>query len=114
MPLWDSRHEFGDTNMLIVNSEQGASLAHGLGAHWLVLMRDHGATGVARSLPELVFRSITACKNAEFQLAASMLGCGQNKGVERLTKGEIAKASQVSPSAIDRAWDYWKARLPAS
>ena len=40
-PFWDSRDEFGDTNMLVVKPEEGRSLAKALGAHWMVLMRRH-------------------------------------------------------------------------
>ena len=112
VPLWDSRDEFGDTNMLVTNAEQGASLARALGPHNLVLMRHHGATGAARSLRELVFRSITACKNAEFQFSASLLGGHQGMTIEGLTEGEIAKGGNVSPSAIERALTYWQSRLP--
>jgi ribulose-5-phosphate 4-epimerase/fuculose-1-phosphate aldolase len=109
IPLWDSRSDFGDTNLLVVNQEQGGALARALGPDWMVLMRHHGATVVGRSLKELVFRAIAGCRNAGFQLAASALG-----PVEGLTEGEIAKASNVSPAAISRAWDYYYARLPAN
>lgn len=108
IPFWDSRDDFGDTNLLIVNTEQGASLAKALGPHWIVLMRRHGATVVAKTLTDLVFRSATSCRNAEFQAAAHALG-----GVEPLTQGEIVKAGQIAPSAIERALDYYKSRLPA-
>ena len=43
VPLWDSQEAFGDTNMLVTNGMQGASLAQALGPHWMVLMRHHGA-----------------------------------------------------------------------
>jgi len=108
VPLWDSRTEHGDTNLLVADREQGASLAGVLGSNWVVLMRHHGATVVGRSLTELVFRSITACRNAEFQLAASTLG-----PVQGLSVGEIAKAAEVNPKAMDRALAYWKSRIPA-
>ena len=52
-PFWDSRDDFGDTNLLVVKPEEGASLARALGNHSMVLMRRHGATVVARSLPAL-------------------------------------------------------------
>jgi HCOMODA/2-hydroxy-3-carboxy-muconic semialdehyde decarboxylase len=107
-PFWDSRDEFGDTNLLIMNREQGASLARALGPYWMVLMRHHGATVVGTSLIEMVFRSVTACRNAEFLLAARSLG-----PVAGLTPGEIEKGGNVSPAAIGRAWEYWVARLPA-
>ena len=56
-PFWDSRDEFGDTNLLVAKPEEGASLARALGTHVMVLMRRHGATVVGASLRELVFRA---------------------------------------------------------
>ncbi len=57
-PFWDSQDEFGDTNLLLTRPEEGASLARALGPHWIVLMRRHGATVVARSVRELFFRAV--------------------------------------------------------
>jgi HCOMODA/2-hydroxy-3-carboxy-muconic semialdehyde decarboxylase len=107
VPLWDSRDDFGDTNMLVANREQGASLARKLGGASLVLMRHHGATVVGSSLLETVFRSVTSCRNAEFLLAARSLG-----PVDGLTRGEIELAGKVPPGPIARAWEYWISRLP--
>src|SRR6516165_12121255 len=70
VPFWDSRDDFGDTNLLVVKPEEGASLARALGGHAMVLMRHHGATVVGANLRQLVFRSIYACRNAEYQMAA--------------------------------------------
>jgi ribulose-5-phosphate 4-epimerase/fuculose-1-phosphate aldolase len=72
-PFWDSRDDFGDTNMLVVKPEEGRSLAKALGSHWMVLMRRHGATLVGTALRELVFRTIYSHANAEIQLR-SMAG----------------------------------------
>lgn len=108
VPLWNSQDEFGDTNLLITNVEQGASLARGLGVNWVVLMRNHGATVVGTNVTELVFRAVTSCMNADFQLAASSLG-----NVEGLTPGETARSGKVSPAAMERAWAYWASRVPA-
>ena len=58
VPFWDSRDEFGDTNLLVLKPEEGRSLAKALGPYWLVLMRRHGATVAAKNLIELVFRTI--------------------------------------------------------
>ena len=69
-PFWDSRDEFGDTNLLVVKPEEGASLARALGDHNMVVMRRHGATVVGGDLRELVFRTIYSARNAEYQLAA--------------------------------------------
>jgi HCOMODA/2-hydroxy-3-carboxy-muconic semialdehyde decarboxylase len=106
VPQWDSRSEFGDTNLLVDSPERGASLARALGPNWMVLMRRHGATVVGVSLLELIFRTTTACRNAEFQLAAHTLGA-----VQGLSVGEIAAAGRINPKALDRAMNYWKRRL---
>ena len=62
--MWDSRDEFGNTSMLVSTLDQGHSLARALGQNWSLVLRRHGAMVVGRSLPELVFRSITMMLNA--------------------------------------------------
>ena len=110
VPFWDSRDEFGATDLLVSSAEQGLSLARALGANSMVLMRRHGATVVARSLPELVFRSVYAARNAELQQRAMLLG-----GVSPLTPGECAAAGEFNlrPIAVDRAWELWQQRVGA-
>jgi ribulose-5-phosphate 4-epimerase/fuculose-1-phosphate aldolase len=107
-PFWDSRDDFGDTNLLVVKPEQGASLARALGRHSVVLMRRHGATVVGHSLRELVFRSIYSCDNARYLSEARRLG-----NVGPLTQGEVEMAQAIYqlPTAQSRAWEYWVARL---
>lgn len=111
VPFWDSRDDFGDTNLLVVKPEEGASLARTLGDNWTVLMRHHGATVVGASLRQLVFRTIYGCRNAEYQMAAKAL-----KTVSRLTPGEaeMAGAINMQPNAATRAWEYWVTRLEQS
>lgn len=106
VPRWDSRDDFGDTNLLIVNKEQGASLARALGQASMVLMQHHGATVVGKDIKELVFRSITSCKNAEALYRALALG-----PVPGLTPGEIDKAGKVPDMAMARAWSLWHGRI---
>ena len=107
-PFWDSRDDFGDTNLLVVKPAEGASLARALGRHHMVLMRRHGATVVGTSLRELVFRAIYSCDNARYLSEAKRLG---NFGP--LTPGEIEMAQAIYqlPNAQSRAWEYWAARL---
>jgi ribulose-5-phosphate 4-epimerase/fuculose-1-phosphate aldolase len=107
-PFWDSRDEFGDTNLLVAKPEEGASLARALGKASVVLMRRHGATVVAGGLQELVFRTIYSAKNAEHQLAARVLG-----NVSPLTPGEADMASglNLAPGPLARAYEYWERRL---
>ncbi len=54
--VWDQHDEFGDTNMLVVKPEEGASLARALGRHWMVLMKRHGVTVAGTSVQDCVFR----------------------------------------------------------
>ena len=107
-PFWDSRDEFGDTNLLVVKPAEGASLARALGKHFLVLMRRHGATVVGTSLRELVFRATYSCDNARYLSEAMRLG-----NFCPLTPGEIEMAQAIYqlPTAQSRAWEYWTTRL---
>jgi HCOMODA/2-hydroxy-3-carboxy-muconic semialdehyde decarboxylase len=104
VPFWDQRDEFGDTNMLVVKPEEGASLARALGPHWTVLMRRHGATVAGTDLRQLTFRTVFGCHNAKLQSEAIAHG-----HVDRLSPGEqdITEAGQLRPMPIERAWDYW-------
>jgi ribulose-5-phosphate 4-epimerase/fuculose-1-phosphate aldolase len=107
-PFWDSRDEFGDTNLLVVRPEEGVSLARALAGHSMVLMSHHGATVVGANLRELVFRCIYSCNNARYLSEAKQLG-----NVSPLTPGEVEMAQAIYqiPAAQSRAWEYWTARL---
>jgi ribulose-5-phosphate 4-epimerase/fuculose-1-phosphate aldolase len=108
VPFWDSRDEFGDTCLLVLKPEEGASLAKALGPNWLVLMRRHGVSVAGRNIVELTFRSIYQCRNAELQLMTERLG-----DISPLTPGEstLAEARNQTPKAQDRAWEYWCTRI---
>jgi ribulose-5-phosphate 4-epimerase/fuculose-1-phosphate aldolase len=107
--FWDSRDEFGDTNLLVLKPEEGRSLAKALGPNWLVLMRRHGATVAARNLIELVFRTIYSYRNAELQLMCKT----QGHALSPLTLGEakLARERNLEPRPQARAWEYWSKRL---
>ena len=106
VPMWDSRDEFGDTDMLVRTVEQADSLAAVLADNWVVAMRRHGATVAGRSVRELVFRSVHLRQNAELQLQAASLG-----SVSPLTGGETELSSEanLSTSVQRRIWEYWSA-----
>jgi ribulose-5-phosphate 4-epimerase/fuculose-1-phosphate aldolase len=110
-PFWDSRDDFGDTNMLVIKPEEGRSLAKALGSHWMVLMRRHGATLAGTSLRELVFRTVYSHANAEIQLRSMMLG-----KIGALSRGEaeLTGPYQLRPNPMARAWEYWTTRLKKS
>jgi HCOMODA/2-hydroxy-3-carboxy-muconic semialdehyde decarboxylase len=111
VPFWNQREEFGDTNLLVVKPEEGASLARALGRHCAVLMNNHGATVVGTDVRELVSRAIFMCQNAEYQLKARILG-----GVKSLTVGETRLAATLNalPNVTNRTWEYWTLRLQKS
>jgi ribulose-5-phosphate 4-epimerase/fuculose-1-phosphate aldolase len=108
VPYWDSHDEFGDTALVVVTPQEGASLAKALGPYWMVLMGRHGATVAGASLREMVFRTVFSARNAELQTQAKLLG-----GVNRLSPTEAAKAAayNLRPAPMERAWDYWVMRL---
>ena len=110
VPFWDSRDEFGDTNMLVETLDQAHSLARACGENWSVLLRRHGACNLGRSVREVVFRSVHLKQNAELQFQSQVLGA-----VSPLTSTEIALAAQLNLGALvqTRLWDYWKGRLAA-
>lgn len=110
VPFWDSQDEFGDTNLLVANLDQGRSMARALGAHWTVLLRRHGATVAGRSIRELVFRAIYGARNAEIQRHAMMFG--KAPGL-RLAESLAAEEFNLKPIALDRNWERWLRRAEA-
>jgi len=108
-PFWDQRDEFGDTDLLVVTPAHGASLARALGGHWMVLMNRHGVTVAGKSVRECAYRAITACRNADFQVRAMVLG----RPLDQFTPGEMELCFQIiaRTTGLDRSWEYWSVRL---
>ena len=107
VPVWDIRDDFGDTDMLVRNLQQGCSLAKALGDNAAVLMRGHGVSVVGRSVRDSVRIAVYLMVNARLQTQAMRLG-----DVTFLSEGEIAKTAEMSgsPLASDRIWEYWARR----
>jgi len=108
-PFWDQRDEFGDTNMLVVKPEEGASLARALGKHWMVLMMRHGVTVAGTSVRDSVFRSVYTARNAEYQVRSLTIG----SDIATLSAGETMLAGQISAktTGLTRSWEYWSMRV---
>jgi HCOMODA/2-hydroxy-3-carboxy-muconic semialdehyde decarboxylase len=108
VPVWDSQHEFGDTNMLIDTAPKADSLARALGPNACALLKRHGAVCVGTSIPEAVFVAIYMTENAALQRAAEAAG-GK---VDYLTPGEIAATGAMlrSERPMRRSWEYRVAR----
>ncbi len=108
-PFWDQHDEFGDTNMLVIKPEEGASLARALGSHWMVLMNRHGVTVAGTSVKDCVFRTIYSARNAEYQVRALTIG----STIASLTPGEAQLAGSISSktTGLMRSWEYWEMRV---
>lgn len=107
VPVWDSRDEFGDTNLLVSTAAEGQALARTLGSYWTVLMRRHGVTVAGRSVREVVFRSIYGARNAEILSHARLLG---EVTPLSMPERELAGEFNLKPIALDRAWEQWVRR----
>ena len=107
VPFWDSREEFGDTNLLVATEAQGLSMARALGPYWTLLLRRHGATVAGRNIRECVFRSIYGARNADVQWRSMQIG-----QLQPLTAGEALAAEEfnLTPIAVDRTWERWRHR----
>ena len=107
VPVWDIRDRFGDTNMLVVNAEQGADLASCLADNNVVLMRGHGFSAAGRYLMEVLRMAVYLRLNAQVLSEASRLG-----EVIALSIGETEMIANVAPDApeVKRAWQYWALR----
>ena len=106
VPVWDIADNFGDTNLLVTNIEQGRDLAKCLGGSNVALMRGHGFAAAGRSLIEVVRMSVYLPRNARALIRAKQLG-GR---IKYLSQGEIdARNRGYSPYSTEtwRAWEYW-------
>jgi HCOMODA/2-hydroxy-3-carboxy-muconic semialdehyde decarboxylase len=108
-PFWDQHDEFGDTNMLVIKPEEGASLARALGSHWMVLMKRHGVTVAGTSVKDCVFRSVYSARNAAYQVQAMTIG----DNIASLSPGETELAGTISAktTGLTRSWEYWSMRV---
>jgi ribulose-5-phosphate 4-epimerase/fuculose-1-phosphate aldolase len=102
-PVFEIREAGGDgTDLLISNNALGRALAEHFDASDIVLMRGHGSTVVAQSLPQAVYRAIFAEINARYQLEATRLG-----DVTYLTEDEGRATAQSIEAEVHRPWDLW-------
>jgi HCOMODA/2-hydroxy-3-carboxy-muconic semialdehyde decarboxylase len=104
VPVWDERTKFGATDMLVRTLEQGRDLAATLGKHTCALMRGHGAVVVGTSIQAVVLTAVYMLVNAEVLSNALKLGTPNALSPEEI---ERSSATQLSPLALDRAWEYF-------
>ena len=106
VPIWDPRTNFGDTDMLVRNMDQGRDLARYMGNGTSALMRGHGAVVCGKSLREATFTAIYLEVNANLQERA------RHSNINFLSAGEIdqivTRFNKSKPGeGFDRAWEYW-------
>jgi ribulose-5-phosphate 4-epimerase/fuculose-1-phosphate aldolase len=107
VPNWDIRDEFGDTDLLVTNNEQGESLAKKLGKNRTALMRGHGAVVASHDLKSCVFTAIYLMANAKLLKEAREMG-----EVRVLSPAEVKLTEEMNfkPRSQNRAWEYWARR----
>jgi len=107
VPVWDIRDDFGDTDLLVRNLQQGRSLAKTLGDNVAVLMRGHGCSVTGKTVRDAVRIAVYLMVNARLQTEAMRFG-----DVTFLSEGEITATAEMSgsPLAADRVWEYWTRR----
>jgi HCOMODA/2-hydroxy-3-carboxy-muconic semialdehyde decarboxylase len=106
VPIFDIHDQFGMTDMLIRNNDEGAALANTLGKHDAALMRGHGAVVVGPSLPMVVSRSIFICLDANAQAEALQLAHGGT--IKYLDPEEARLINAREGYGLQRAWEAWK------
>jgi ribulose-5-phosphate 4-epimerase/fuculose-1-phosphate aldolase len=108
IPVWDIATEFGETDMLVRNVEQGRSLARALGARRAALMRGHGSVVTGPDVRALTSTCVYLEVNARLLLQALALG-----EVRYLSAGEVEQAGVSSGMSLGtvRAWGTWCRRI---
>ena len=110
VPIWDVRHEFGDTDLLVTSMAMGRDLVKTLGKGRTALMRGHGCVVAGPDLRQTVYTAVYLELNAKLQMQAEAMG-----RVKFLSKGEVDKVtSTTTPTNVNRAWENWcrKAERP--
>jgi len=102
---FDTRSDFGDTDLMIRTMPLGQSLVKAIGKRPVVLMRGHGGTVVGASVREAVFRAIYLEANAKIVLQSRLLGGKPifiNKGEARRSVAHLR-----DDPTYRRAWEFW-------
>lgn len=104
VPVWDIRDNFGGTDMLVRDMEQGRDLAKAVAGGNVALMRGHGAVVGGRTVKEAVMLSVYLQINAQLQAEAIRLG-----DPTYLNEEEVVKCKEMfySDLSTNRVWEYF-------
>jgi HCOMODA/2-hydroxy-3-carboxy-muconic semialdehyde decarboxylase len=107
-PLFEIRKHGGPgTDLMITNPRLGKALAKTLGKDAaVVLMRGHGNSVVAPTLPNAVFRAYYTEVNARQLLAAITIG----GPITFMNKKEVMITNPAMLTASERPWALWRAK----
>ena len=108
IPIWDIHDNFGDTDLLVRNMDQGRDLAKCLGDSSVILMRGHGCSVTGPDIKGATLIAVYLQISATLQLQSMPLG-----DVRYLTPGESEKCTELffSGLAMDRVWENLTSRL---
>src|ERR1700723_1985683 len=95
VPVWDIRHDFGDTDLLVRTMDQGRSLAKALGGNTAILMRGHGATVAGKTVRDAVRLAVYLMVNAKLQTEAMQFG-----DVTFLSEKKIVASAEMGGSPL--------------
>ncbi len=105
-PVFEIRNVRKDNDLLVRDRPLGKALAETLADCTCVLMRGHGMTVVADTLPAVVYRAIYTEMNARLQMQAMQL-----KGpIEFVSDEEGRRSWAANSGTLERPWELWKAR----
>jgi HCOMODA/2-hydroxy-3-carboxy-muconic semialdehyde decarboxylase len=106
-PVWDSRDEFGDTNLLVVKPEEGASLARALGKHAIVVMR-----AMARQSSAVAYANSCSARSTRPRMPSINWPriCLASFAADR-RRGRHGGQLNLAPGPLARAYEYWVRRL---
>ncbi len=94
-----------NSDLMILTPDLGKALAKTLGKDAaVVLMRGHGNSVVANTLPNVVFRAYYTEVNARQQLAAHTIG----GPITFMNKEEALTSNESMLSASARPWELWR------
>lgn len=93
---------FDDTAELIINKEQGATVAKALGGKRVAIMRGHGVLVVGESIPWAVYAALTLERVIEIQAIARQLGA------LRPMTPEMAECVYPDKYRFEFAETYWQ------
>src|SRR5438874_3600683 len=110
LPNWEIRSVRKGTDLLVRDSQLGASLAKTLGAKPAALMRGHGSVTVGENLPRAVGRSVYLEMSAVMQMQAMALAGPGGK----ITWFDEAETKASTPlQDYKRAWPMWREKALA-